>query len=523
MLPEFQLILNNIATTGAVIIFTGLSLFVFLNNKKKESNIALALALLWVAIFFTSHLFGTNVKDPNLSQKILLWNVSTIFMATFNLHAIIALLNKARQMRLFIILMHLSVLIISILFFIFPEIFLLPSKPKMYFPNYYEPGPLNWVRLVLPFLVILPYAFYLMTKAYQQTSSIIEKKQIKYLSFAMLAGWAIGFIPNFLVYDIKIDPILGVPAAFLFSIPFIYGAIQYELFNIKVIAKQAFVYSVAVGLVGIIIAFLNFSSQWIAVLYPQFPLWLIYFSSSIVVVTVSIIIWKKMKENDLLKYEFLTAVTHKFRTPLTVIKWATENLSASDLSEEEKTQISYIKKENAKLVELTNMLIRISRNERDGYEYLIKKNNLSEAVDEVIDSLSAEASEKNIIIEKNYKPEIFAYFDQTKINFVIQVILENAIHYNSKNSVVSVSLKEKGNSAICQIKDQGMGIAPADLPRLFIKFYRAQNAKLADTEGMGIGLSISKEIIENHGGKIWAESEGVNKGSVFAFTLPTEK
>jgi len=523
MPQELNLFLHNISIIISIIAFIGLALFIFLNNRRREANIALSLAVLSLAIFYISHLFGTNAQDPELSRKIFMLNVSTIFMTGFNLHAIIAFVGQAKKQRWFIYTMHISIILISVLFFVFPDLLFHVSKSKMYFPNYYEPGPLNWVRLTLPFLVIIPYALFLLIKAYYKSKSITEKKQIKYLGLAMVVGYPIGLIPNFLVYDIPIDPLLGIPAGIIFAVPFIYGAIKYELFNIKIIAKQAFIYGLGIGIVGTLIAFLNYSNQWINILYPDFPLWIIYIVSSIFTVSISVIVWHRLRENDFLKYEFITTVAHKFRTPLTVIKWATESLNASNLSETDKIQLSYIQRENSKLVELTNLLIKISRGVKDSYEYKIKKNNLSKMIDETIEMLSVEAMEKNIAIDKIYEPDIFANYDESRTNFVLQVIIENALRYSPKSSIVSISIEKNNAQVICKVTDKGIGIIKEDLPRIFERFYRGKNAKLADTDGMGIGLSISKEIIENQDGTINAESMGENCGSLFTFTLPSVK
>lgn len=523
MPPEVNLFLNNASLVISIITLIGLSLFIFLSNRKKEANIALSLSALCVAIFYTSHLFGINVSDSELSRKILMFNVSTIFILTFNLQALLAFFNQAKQKRWLIIFVHLSAVIVSIVFFIFPNLFLLPSEPKMYFPNYYVPGPLNTVRLILPFLIILPYIFYILFKQYQTSKLLTEKKQIKYFTFAILAGYAVGLIPNFLVYNIKVDPLWGVPAGIIFGIPFVYGALKYQLFNIRVIAKQAFVYGVGVATIGTIIAFLNYSSRLVLIIYPNFPIWSIYIVSSIIIVTTSVIIWHRLRENDLLKAQFITTVAHKFRTPLTVVKWALENLNNSELDEKQKTQVSYIQRENSKLVELTNLLIKISRNEKDSYEYRIQKNNFSAMADRVIEMLEGEALEKGVAIDKEYNPDIFANFDESRTNFVLQVLIENAIHYSKKGNVITVSVEKGINQIICKVKDRGIGITKDDLTRIFNRFYRGRNASLADTEGMGIGLSISKDIVENQGGTISGESDGPDRGSIFTFTLPSTK
>ena len=113
-----------------------------------------------------------------------------------------------------------------------------------------------------------------------------------------------------------------------------------------------------------------------------------------------------------------------------------------------------------------------------------------------------------------------ARIDVSRIKFIIQTYIENAIHYSLENPVITVSAHRDGARIVCTVADNGIGIPTSELPFLFAKFYRGSDARLADTEGMGIGLFMSKEIIKRHHGKIWAESDGPHKGSVFAFSIP---
>ena len=221
----------------------------------------------------------------------------------------------------------------------------------------------------------------------------------------------------------------------------------------------------------------------------------------------------------MLKYDFITTVTHKFRTPLTGIKWATENLSTLPLTPEGQTQIDYIKNSTEKLVELTNLLVATSETEKVSYNYNLTKNNISTITNDVIVSLSNQIGMKGLKIEKNLQENIFAICDQNKIQFVIQTLIENAIHYTKEGGNINIETKIQNNNAIFSIHDTGIGMNKGELNLIFSKFYRTAEARAIDTEGMGVGLFIAKEIINRHKGKIWAESDGIDKGSTFIFSL----
>jgi len=110
--------------------------------------------------------------------------------------------------------------------------------------------------------------------------------------------------------------------------------------------------------------------------------------------------------------------------------------------------------------------------------------------------------------------------DKDKIDRVMENLLSNAIKFSPEGGKITVSVEEARGELKISVADTGMGIAKKDLPHVFEKFYRTDAASSQAIGGVGLGLSITKHIIESHGGKIWVESE-TGKGSTFSFTLPT--
>jgi signal transduction histidine kinase len=520
MSPELHLDLHNVTTIISVVILFGVSFFLFIKGPKREADITMSLAVFFVGFFFLSHLFGINIVDPELSRKVLMFNTFTIFIGTFNLHAILAVFDKAKDNRILLFIIHSSSAFLVVFFFIFPDLFLLDSVSKMYFINYYNPGILNWVRLTYLFGITVPLIFYFLRIVFKETQDATRRMQVRFLAGSLFAGYLVGFIPNFLVYDIEIDPLWGTLTAFIFSVPFVYGVIRYKLFDIAIIAKKALYYGLLIFIVGLAMAGLNYSTNWIENFYPGFPVWTMYVLSGLIAVIVSTIVWEKLRETDQLKYEFITTITHKLRTPMTGIKWAIENLSSLELSMDAKIQIGYIGTENAKLIELTNMLMGVSKIESGSYVYNIKRANLSFIIDHVVELLGSEIKEKNIKINKLYSNDSTALFDSDRTSFVAQVLLENALRYSNNGSSIDISINSDNKYVTCMVKDYGIGISKSDIGKLFNKFYRSEHARSLDTEGVGIGLFMAKEIVIRHGGKIWAESLGENKGSSFYFSLP---
>ncbi len=127
------------------------------------------------------------MSDPVLSGHILMFNLSIFFIGAFQVHSVLAFLKKDRKLWYIIALLYASALCMVIFFIIHPDLFLLPSVPKMYFPNYYNPGILNWTRLVFMYGICVVYAFVELVIAYKKSSTDAKKRnQIKYYLIAII-------------------------------------------------------------------------------------------------------------------------------------------------------------------------------------------------------------------------------------------------------------------------------------------------------------------------------------------------
>ena len=214
------LIIHNIFSIISIIALCGMALFLFLNGKGQSLNKAIGATVIFVIIFVISHLIGVNISDPHISKIILMFNLSMFFFATANVHAVLIIIKKEIEYKWFILFLYISSSLFTIMFIIFPDLFLLDSIPKMYFPNYYVAGELNWIRIAFLNIICVPYMLYKLSVAYRLSESETEQNQYKYFSIIILVAYTIGFMPNFLVYDVLIDPLWGMSFAFVFSIPF---------------------------------------------------------------------------------------------------------------------------------------------------------------------------------------------------------------------------------------------------------------------------------------------------------------
>ena len=138
---------------------------------------------------------------------------------------------------------------------------------------------------------------------------------------------------------------------------------------------------------------------------------------------------------------------------------------------------------------------------------------LTEVVEEYI------ATVNNHNIKYAFQPGFFVNADRDKLGHVVNNLISNAVKYSPADSEIIIDSYLENGTAVFRIMDHGMGIDENDIPKLFERFYRVENNRMSTVAGFGIGLYLSAEIIQRHGGKIWAESQ-LTKGSVFYFSLP---
>lgn len=521
MSDSAHLIIHNIFSLLSVISGIGFGLFIYLNDRKSKLNITMAMVFVGAAIFSLSHLIGVNVADPELSRNVFMFNLVVFFIAAFQVHAAYVFTgNTSKSSKVIISCFYISAIILTIFFALNKDLMFHASVSKMYFPNYYDASSLTLVRTFFLQFLAVPFSMYVLIKKSRSVTDVTQKRQYKFFIWTLLIGHGLGVIPNFLVHNIQIDPAFGMMFSFLSIIPAMYGSVKYELFSVKVIAKQAIFYSIAVVLMGGVITILNYIDQVLRSNVPDFPVWALPLLSSVAAISVGVVVWKNLRESDIMKSEFISIVTHKFRTPLTHIKWSSENLSKSTLDSDQGDHLRYIQTANEKLVELTDLLVTVSSTERTDLIYRYENMDISELAKETITNVLNQIDSRKIKADVNLTPDLIANIDTPRIRFVMQTFIENAIHYGGADPRIEVKTSKDSNHVTFRVTDHGIGITKDTLPFLFQKFYRGKEARLADTEGMGIGLFMAKKIIQRHKGKIGAESNGANKGSTFYFSIP---
>jgi PAS domain S-box-containing protein len=232
------------------------------------------------------------------------------------------------------------------------------------------------------------------------------------------------------------------------------------------------------------------------------------------------------KAIERMKTEFVTIAAHQLRTPLSAVKWTLRLILDGDIgpiSQEQSETLQKGYQSNERMISLVNDLLNVARIEEGRFVYGFTKISFSDLVNETIDSFQTTANMKNIRINFK-KPEtgIDIMADKEKIKLAVQNLIENAINYSPSGSDVTILLDCDKMNLTLGVRDQGMGIPRRQQERVFSKFFRGENAIRMETEGTGLGLFLTKNIVEKHGGKIWFETEE-GKGSTFFIRLPIAK
>jgi signal transduction histidine kinase len=521
---DLSLLFHNIGFASGTIIALVMALFVYFKDPKSRSNQLFCLSFISTAIFCGSHVIGVNISNPYISRDVLMGNLSVIFIACFLTHCSFSMIGAAKKQRIFLIGMYTAAIFLTLIYIAFPNTFLLPSVPKLYFPNYYVAGNLQWIMRILFSLFLPSYFLIYLIYAYQKADAIM-KNRLKYFFFALLFGYSTGSLAIPLVYNIPINPLWASFCVPLLAIPMAYALVKYNLMDIRVVTKRALLFGIIIALSSFAIFIVGYGNEVIVASVPNFPAWILPIIAGCIATIIGVVVWNKFREADLLKYEFVTVMTHKLRTPLTSIKWSAENLKGT-VTAEGSTDLQNIQSGIERLVEVTDVLGGVSTESQEKYLYHIERADLGKlCVSAYQDSLE-QAKIKNISFIFEGVDSLSAFFinaDVDKIRSVLQIFVENALSYTPKDGLVSISLKQEKSSAVFSIHDSGIGMDKTELNHLFNQFYRGDAARSADTEGMGIGLFMAHKIIVRHDGKIWAESEGHGKGSTFFFSLPLQK
>lgn len=234
----------------------------------------------------------------------------------------------------------------------------------------------------------------------------------------------------------------------------------------------------------------------------------------------------RLKKLEEAKNDFLSKMSHELKTPLTSIKESIKIVLKRIVGEVTPNQEKFLKiaKNNSeRLAMLISELFDAVNTQEKRLHLELSPVDVPKLIDEVFFDIKPQADEKNISMDKLIPPSLSSVVvrgDISKLYRVLLNLVENSIKYSRDGGQITVSTAEKDNEVVISVEDNGAGIEDSQLEKIFEKFYQAHDPVAKYQTGVGLGLSIAKEIVEAHGGRIYAQSQGPGKGSKFTFTLP---
>ncbi len=216
--------------------------------------------------------------------------------------------------------------------------------------------------------------------------------------------------------------------------------------------------------------------------------------------------------------QFTRDVAHELRTPLTVAMMQCEDLlSREDLPKEAREEVELVNRKVKSMAEMVSQLLLLSRADQGREKLTLEDLDLSELSEMEAEEFGEIAGLKNITLSSEIQPGIHVVADQTLMLRLWGNLLQNAVSYGKEGGHIWTSLKREGTMACLRVKDDGIGIAPEHLPKIWDRFYQADPSRSGDSSGLG--LSMVKWIVEAHGGKVRVSSV-LGRGTTFTVELP---
>jgi signal transduction histidine kinase len=218
------------------------------------------------------------------------------------------------------------------------------------------------------------------------------------------------------------------------------------------------------------------------------------------------------------KSQFVANLSHELRTPLTTLAGYAEMLATAQFPPQRVKEMSQAMYDDAsRLGSMIDHLLDMSRLEAGDLAMDREPVQIDKVIETTVEAYIAQGKRNVVLQIRRPLPEVYA--DREQIGQVMSNLIDNALRYSPEGSRVDVVVETMGGELRVGVRDKGIGIAPDEQERVFESFYRAERPRTNGVRGAGLGLALSKHIVEAHGGRIWVESEP-GRGSAFYFTLP---
>jgi len=510
----------------AFIISLILGIWIFTSaNKSLESRIFLILSLVFSALSFSNLILWTNSNTLIVSIFWILTIELFNWLMFLTAYFFYVFINK-KDIKFYLKIIGLILLFVSPLLILTQfgiDSFDISSCELIINGKYYLYQLFINVLAILG--IISTFIIYKKTTTNKSKENNLLFMAVIIFSVFFVSTWHLSSFLDIFVYEQ-----LGYLGFVVFIILLAYIIVRFKAFHIKLIASQALVWGL-VALIGSQFFFIKVTTNFILngitfvgiIILGQF---LIKSVKREVMQREQLQILseqlfdanEKLKGLDKLKTEFVSLASHQLRSPLTAIKGYTSMLLEGDygeISPQAKEKIERVMESSNNLTLVVEDLLNVSKIESGGMKYVMEKFDFGELAINTVKELSITAEGKGLKLicsipnDKKY----FVNGDKEKLRQILINLIDNSMKY-TKEGQIEVNIYSDNGKIILTVKDTGVGIEKGKEEALFDKFTRGEGAKL-NTSGSGLGLYLVREIAKAHNGRVWAESEGVGKGSTF--------
>lgn len=513
--------LQLFATSGLInaVIAVTFGLLIISKNWRERSNIVFALMTVALAVWGFGYWMWLNTT---LQAEAFFWlgilSTGSIFIPVFFFHWVVLLLDQERQNRLAYVSAYTVAIFMSL--FAFSRLFISTVSQKLYFPFWPDAAPLYTTYIFTIYVGLIIYTLFMLVRTYFHSDNQYLRGRVMYILFGAILGFGGGFFNFLLWYDVYIPPYgTFLVAAFPFLLG--YAALKHNLFSLKTITTEILVFFISV----VLLIELVLSKSYIEMLLRG----TFFITTTIAGYLLIRSVYREVEQREEIqklsdeKSEFMTFASHEIRNPITAMRGYASLISdgtTGTIPPTTKDAAEKILVTGNEVLALISQFLNKSKLELGQIAYAHEPFDMAVAVSAVADGYEPHARQKGIqLIKKIDEAHHFTVKgDESKLKEVVGNVIDNSLKYTRQGSI-TVAVEQHDTAIRVVISDTGVGIPAETLPHLFKKFSRA-DAQKVNLLGTGVGLYLAKTFIEGQGARIWAESDGKDKGSRFIIEFP---